>query len=112
MGAHVCYGGRMVLPPEARRTFWLKVRCSSVELLHVRDVSAGLGLTVAEFCRRRLFGDRAGLPRPGVRHEPGQAGPPALVAELEQAAARAEREHAVAQVLAARGEAVRRGDQG
>ncbi len=56
----------MTLPPEARRSQILQVRCSPAELLHLRDVAANLGLTVVEFCRRRLFGDRAGLPRPGA----------------------------------------------
>lgn len=94
----------MTLPPEARRSHIFQVRCSRAELLHLRDVSAAVGLTLAEWARRRLFGDRAGLPRPGVRPEPGSPGVPGVAAELEAAAARAERERLVAQVLAARGE--------
>jgi hypothetical protein len=99
----------MTLPPEARRSHIFQVRCSRAELLHVRDVAAAMGLTVAEWARRRLFGDRAGLPRPGVRHEPGPAGAPDIAHELGEAAARADRERRVAEVLAARGEGASRG---
>lgn len=92
----------MTLPPEARRSHIFQVRCTPAELLHLWDVAAAVGLTVAEWARRRLFGDRAGLPRPGVRREPGPPGVPALAAALEDAAARAERERLVDEELAAR----------
>jgi hypothetical protein len=100
----------MTLPPEARRDQWFKLRCSAPELLHLRDVAAAVGLTAAEWARRRLFGDRAGLPRPGVRPEPGPPGVPVLAAELEAAAARAERERLVAAELAAREGRAARGE--
>lgn len=109
MGAQRRYAGPMTLPPAARRSAWIKVRCSPAELLHLRDAAAHLGLTLAAFCRRRLFGDVEGLPRPGARRRAPRPDLGGVGAELTAAAARAEREHTVAEVLAARGEGDHRG---